>query len=113
MTRNTRPHKLGNPNRHFWLVQRMARAAEVDLVRAAREGKLAQADWARMVKHCRGCQWAEGCEKWLAGDETVEIPPLGCVNRHRFAALKNMLAEEDTRADDGLFEDEQSTEAAL
>jgi hypothetical protein len=79
---------LGAPRRHYWLVQGMARATGVDLVRAFDEGRLAPADWAETVERCRACGWADGCRKWLAAGATASVPPAPCRNRARFALLR-------------------------
>ncbi|MGP6089875.1 DUF6455 family protein [Antarctobacter jejuensis] len=85
----TRPQVLGDENEHYWLVQRMARATGVDLVKAAETGELTQEGWAGIVHQCRTCQWGEGCQRWLSEpvDETRPFPD-GCINRKRLADLK-------------------------
>lgn len=86
---------LGDRNDHFWLVQRMAQATGTDLVAAMERAGLTQEDWASMVDACRGCGWAEGCPRWLDRQENpVDMAPDGCVNRHRFAALRAALEDE-------------------
>lgn len=92
------PKKLGNEVDHLWLVQRMAKTAQVDLVAAYEAGELTQEDWAAMVERCRGCAWTEGCQDWLSiPDQSAEIPPEGCLNRARMAALR-MVADLDADA---------------
>ena len=89
---------LGDQNTHFWLAQRMAQLTETDLVAAMDAAQLTQEDWARMVQECRGCDWAEGCEKFLAlqdGEPVAEAPET-CRNSERFAALKAALEEMET-----------------
>ncbi len=85
---------LGDAGKHHWLVRRMARATRVDLSAAAGARLLDQADWARMVTRCRGCDWPQGCGRWL--DRPVKGTrdvPEGCANRHRFEALRDALTE--------------------
>ncbi|MDJ0860307.1 MAG: DUF6455 family protein [Dinoroseobacter sp.] len=83
------PKKLGNEVDHIWLVQRMAKTAQVDLVAAYEAGDLTQEDWAAMIESCRGCGWAEGCGEWLSvPDQSAEVPPESCLNRARMAALR-------------------------
>lgn len=85
----TRPKVLGDETEHYWLVQRMARAAGVDLVAATEAGALSQEDWAGIVTRCRSCQWSEGCQSWLSQPVDEERPfPESCINRKRLAALK-------------------------
>lgn len=101
MLRGPRPFPLGDERTHYWRVQRMARATGVDLAEAQRRGVLPQRDWAGMVGRCRGCLWAEGCDRWLdhrAGiAEETDAPracPEDCVNRRVFAALQEELEHE-------------------
>ncbi|WP_417205539.1 DUF6455 family protein [Antarctobacter sp.] len=88
------PQPLGDEVEHYWLVQRMAKATGVDLVRAVEDGLLTQDGWARIVSRCRGCTWADGCGHWL--DAPVEgdrpLPDL-CINRKRLAALKDAMQD--------------------
>ncbi len=79
---------LGETTRHFWLAQRMAKLHDVDLVGAVGRGDLDQEDWARMVTRCRGCDWTEGCDRFLARGEAGEDLPEGCENRARMARLR-------------------------
>ena len=91
-TRAPSPQPLGDENDHYWLVQRMAKATGVDLVRAVQEGHLSQAGWAGIVTRCRGCTWADGCGHWLNApvDETRPLPDT-CINRKRLAELKDAM----------------------
>ena len=88
----TRPLPLGDETEHYWLVQRMAKATGVDLVRAMEAGLLSQDDWAGIVNRCRGCEWAEGCGQWLGRpvDDTRAFPE-PCLNRKRLASLKDKM----------------------
>ncbi|WP_203595260.1 DUF6455 family protein [Salipiger sp. PrR002] len=103
MKRGPRPMPLGDERAHFWRVQRMARATGVDLVAAQDHGLLPQSDWAAMVGRCRGCLWAEGCDRWLGHLEPMEAGsegnapracPEDCVNSRTFAALQGELVQE-------------------
>ncbi|SNT18938.1 DUF6455 family protein [Antarctobacter heliothermus] len=88
------PQPLGNATDHYWLVQRMAKATGVDLVRAVDVGLLSQVDWAGLVTRCRGCTWAEGCGHWLdAPGDDIRALPTPCVNRKRLAALKDAVLD--------------------
>lgn len=86
---------LGETKSHYWLVQRMAQATETDLVTAMERAELSNADWAEMVQSCRGCDWTEGCKRWLGGAEgqASEAAPEPCLNRARFLRLKAALEE--------------------
>lgn len=87
------PKKLGEANEHFWLIQRMAKAAGLDLADAMENDVLAQEDWARMVTCCRGCAWSAGCHDWLdVVDQTAETPPVPCLNRTRMVEMKAALS---------------------
>ena len=79
---------LGDPRRHYWLVQGMAKATGVDLVRAVEEGRLTLADWADTVQSCRACAWTEGCDHWLKQGTPAAVPPKPCRNRARLASLR-------------------------
>lgn len=86
------PRPLGDEKEHYWLVQRMAQANGTDLVTASDEGLLLQEEWAAMVQRCRGCAWAEGCQRWLDKPvEAVRTTPRDCVNHRHFAALQRKL----------------------
>ena len=83
---------LGDETEHYWLVQRMARASGTDLVEASDTGALTQADWAGMVHRCRGCAWADGCQRWLSQPvDALREAPADCLNHDRFAALQARL----------------------
>jgi hypothetical protein len=86
------PVPLGEEIDHYWLVQRMAKATGVDLVRATEAGLLEQEEWADIVTRCRGCQWADGCDNWLSKpvDESRALPE-PCLNRNHLAALQDAL----------------------
>ncbi|MDQ2095671.1 DUF6455 family protein [Rhodalgimonas zhirmunskyi] len=78
---------LGETKRHFWLAQRMAKLHDVDLVGAVARGDLAQEEWAGMVTRCRGCEWTEGCTRFLEQGEAHDDLPHDCRNRVRMAEL--------------------------
>ncbi|GAA6189078.1 DUF6455 family protein [Litorivita sp. NS0012-18] len=92
------PHPLGSRKRHYWLVQRMAAAAAVDLNAAFEAGDLGSDSWAQTIETCRGCDWVEGCEKWLAQEDEGRAAPATCHNRVTFEALKR---GQDAKARDG------------
>ena len=80
---------LGDPNRHYWLMQRMLKRTGTDAVTPFAEGDLTAQDWAGLVQTCRGCDNAQGCRKWLeALVPAAEDAPAFCANRKRFAALR-------------------------
>lgn len=80
---------LGDPMRHFWLAQSMAKATGVDLSAAMQEGRIAQEDWADLITRCRACGWADGCAHWLERQESGQADAPGqCVNADVFAQLK-------------------------
>lgn len=78
---------LGDPKRHFWLAQRMARLHGLDLVQANARGDLDQDGWAGAVARCRECSWTEGCERFLDRAEASETLPRGCENRGLYSLL--------------------------
>ena len=79
---------LGDLRRHFLLVKGMAKATDTDVEGAYAAGRLDQDEWAEMVQACRGCQWTEGCEAWLAGGQGAAVAPKPCCNRARLAMLR-------------------------
>lgn len=81
---------LGDSNHHFWLAQRMAKTTGADLVAAFQQGELVQAEWAQIVQNCRGCDWTDGCERWLEKHESATCIPNSCVNCGRFAELQSL-----------------------
>jgi len=88
------PH-LGDPRRHYWLVQGMARATGVDLVGAFDQGRLNPAQWAGIVNACRRCGWSEDCGAWLRRRPAAASAPKTCRNRARLALLR---LEEELRS---------------
>lgn len=62
--------RLGDPRRHYWLLQRMARTAGVDLVAAYDQGRICPQDWAEMVMACRRCRWG-GHLRGVAGADAL------------------------------------------
>lgn len=90
MPKDLAPRPLGDPRRHFWLAQSMAKATGVDLTAAMQEGRIAQEDWADLITRCRGCAWAEDCADWLdtLQDGAAEAPA-ACVNADVLARLRD------------------------
>lgn len=84
------PRPLGDENRHYWLAVAMAKATGTDLQAALEEGRISHADWANLVTRCRGCDWVEGCDCWLAKQEagTADAPKT-CVNSDFFAKARD------------------------
>ncbi len=83
---------LGDPITHYWLAQRMAKAAGVDLAAEMEAGRITQEAWAGVVERCRGCGWErEGgaCGRWLdrLEEEGVTVPDL-CDNHDLFDLLQ-------------------------
>ena len=79
---------LGDQCRHYWLIQDMARATDVDLVGAFRDGRISSQEWAEMIELCRACDWGDGCQaRMQAAQAPCPIPPQ-CNNKARFALLK-------------------------
>ena len=74
---------MGQMRRHYWLTQDMAKALDVDLVAAFREGRITNADYAGMVTRCRSCADPGACRRWLGRHEergSAEAPPAYCEN---------------------------------
>jgi hypothetical protein len=79
---------LGDRKRHYWLAKRMAKATGADIVGAHATGALPQEEWARMVQTCRGCDWTDGCQRWLQANPAASDAPAACPNCGRFADLQ-------------------------
>ncbi|WP_073033518.1 DUF6455 family protein [Roseovarius pacificus] len=79
---------IGSQCRHYWLLQDMAKATQVDLARAFREGRISTQEWAGMVGRCRACSWPDGCQSWLRRTPGPRHIPARCCNRARLALLK-------------------------
>ena len=85
---------LGKSKAHYWLVKRMAKSAQVDLVAATARGDLDQKGWAKMVQRCRGCADPAHCARWLDRQQGSGAVPQGCANRARFASLRQTQQQE-------------------
>lgn len=85
---------LGPQTEHFWLVQRMAKAAGVNLVQAWDAGLIDHEGWSGIVTRCRGCQWTDGCrrilDKPVTGNRTV---PEACRSREWLDRIRAKLEE--------------------
>lgn len=79
---------LGDIHRHIQLVNGMAKANDVDLTEASREGRLRQEDYAQMVTRCRGCSDPDTCEALLRAPNPPHDTPAMCRNTQVFDALK-------------------------
>lgn len=79
------PHPLGPENRHYWLAVTMAQKTGADMQRALEDGVIDHQDWATLVQRCRGCGWADGCNRWLAAQDrgTADVPQ-ACPNAATF-----------------------------
>ena len=83
----TRPVPLGDPRTHFWLIVGMADAVGADLPEAFAEGRIDNAEWARMVDSCCGCAQPCACQEFLAATPEANEPPDFCENRDRLTML--------------------------
>ena len=75
--------------RHEALMGRMADTIGVDLQEAAMRGRLDEAETARAVARCTGCEGGADCPDWLdAHAAGAAETPAYCRNRGLFAVLK-------------------------
>ena len=81
---------LGDIHRHIQLVNGMAKAHDIDLSAAARDGRLSQEDYAQMVTRCRGCSGPDSCEVALRSTNPPRSAPDMCRNAQVFEALKQL-----------------------
>ena len=84
---------LGNSMDHYWHVIDMAGATDVDLVAAMDAAELDDQEWAAMVQRCRGCEWVNGCDRFLTEREGKRAVPETCVNAHIFRSLQSRQSE--------------------
>ncbi len=80
---------LGNAREHFFRVIKMANANKVDLSTALDECAITVDDYAGMITGCQGCTQVERCDRLLAEKATLDEAPGYCVNRDRFAELRD------------------------
>lgn len=82
---------LGDTGVHYWLVKRMAKTCDIDMVDAVESGDLQIEGWADLVRKCRSCTWVDGCTRWLDRNDQTDgaEPPANCIN----ASLFRLLAE--------------------
>lgn len=85
--------RLGDRTQHYWLAQRMAKTTGTDLVGAYDAGDLSQDQWAEIIEACRGCDWTEGCERWLAKTESADDAPAGCPNCGAYLEIRQSAAK--------------------
>lgn len=78
---DSNPHPLGPETRHYWLAVTMAKKTGADMQRALEDGVIDHADWAALIRRCRGCGWAEGCHHWMTTqDAGAADVPASCPN---------------------------------
>lgn len=80
---------LGDPGRHFALLNGMARAAGANLSDALRCGALDGSSFAGMMTGCRACAGADACQAFLgaAAEGADRSIPDWCVNAAILGAL--------------------------
>ncbi|MGB0438785.1 MAG: DUF6455 family protein, partial [Paracoccaceae bacterium] len=67
-----------------------------DLAAQQAQGTLPQDKWAGLVTRCRGCTWAENCDRWLdRADTGAKSLPRECVNGADLAAMGQPLSGSD------------------
>lgn len=79
---------IGDQCHHYWLLQDMAHATDVDLIGAFRDGRITSHEWAEMVELCRACDWGDRCQSWLQAAKAPRLIPRDCGNSARLAHLK-------------------------
>jgi len=84
---------MGDTNLHVMKIRAMAKSAVIDPARVAEAGALSQEDWSKMITRCRGCEWDEGCARFLArnGREMPVTIPEACVNRETLKELQTLF----------------------
>lgn len=90
--------RLGDPDRHFWLVRSVARVMDLNLGATVASRHLDRDGYRALVNRCRTCDVVEGCESWLAGSATVtDTSPPGCVVAPDLEKLKRMTKDKGAR----------------
>ena len=75
-------------DRHFWLIEGMARSAGVRLADHIGRGTLSHEKVAAMIADCATCQCPDACIRWLAeGPHDGEAPPSWCLNHETIERL--------------------------
>ncbi|MFU8883336.1 MAG: DUF6455 family protein [Rhodobacterales bacterium] len=83
--------RLGDPDRHFWLVRSVARVMGLNLGAAVARGDLGRSDFRNMVNRCRTCPRVDRCESWLAASGGIcATPPPGCAVAPDLTRLKQL-----------------------
>ena len=79
---------MGDARQHYWRTLKMAKALGVPLATALDDGRLTQADYAKMIEKCRRCPHPGQCEALLAKGECLDEAPDFCCNREILMALR-------------------------
>jgi len=83
--------RLGDPDRHFWLVRSVARVMGLNLGAAVARGDLGRDDFRNMINRCRTCPMVDRCESWLAASGGMSAtPPPGCAVAPDLNRLKQL-----------------------
>jgi hypothetical protein len=89
--------RLGDPDRHFWLVRSVARVMDLDLGGALARGELHRDDYRAFINVCRTCPLVEACQNWLATSTgPSETPPAGCLISADLNRLKRQTPSKGT-----------------
>lgn len=80
---------LGDERKDTHLLHVMGKVVELDFSRALDAGALDNEDWVGMVTSCRGCEWVNGCRKWLRSARRGDECPMRCRNRAHLARLSD------------------------
>jgi len=90
--------RLGDPERHFWLVRSVARVMDLSLGAVVARGHLDRDGYRALVNRCRTCDLVAGCESWLAGGaEEGETSPPGCLVAPELERLKRLMDDKGAR----------------
>jgi len=86
---------LGPERDHMMLLQTMGKVVEVDFAAVFDAEVLHQEEWSGMITSCRGCEWVDGCRKWLRAAKRGDECPMQCRN---LAALAGLSAKQGALA---------------
>lgn len=97
-TGSSRILRLGDPDRHFWLVRSVARVMDLNLGAVVARGLLDRDGYRGLVNRCRTCDAVAGCASWLAGAaESGEASPTGCLVAPELERLKRLMDDKGAR----------------
>lgn len=87
--------RITRPAGYAGLMERMAKALGLEIIREAEALGLSEADIERLMHRCAACSEPEDCSHHLRGHKEGPLPPGYCPNRKLllFLAARNRLGD--------------------